>query len=192
LVVVLVKSFRPVYLTLAENLVKLDKKHLDAFKLWVCQEKHLVTEKLWPLVRVVLQSQEVESEKKFITILLKKVVTQVETILSGSSDCEQELLEMVSLLSQYSKSDKQLELWKKANGNKIDSVEDGLNASASAILLKYRMLITVQKISGGCDSRLMRSLRSGPKLQFKTSQGEIPTSGTKQGFCWRRNQTPKF
>jgi hypothetical protein len=188
LVVVLVKSCRPGYLTLAENLVKLDKKHLDAFKLWVCQEKHLVNEKLWPVV----QSQEFESEKKFITILLKKVVTQVETILAGSSDCEQELLEMVSLLSQYSKSDKQLELWKKANGNKIDSVEDGLNASANAILLKYRMLITVQKISGGCDSRLMRSLRSGPKLQFKTSQGEIPTSGTKQGFCWRRNQTPKF
>jgi hypothetical protein len=50
---------------------------------------------------------------------------------------------MVSLLSQYSKSDKQLELWKKGVGNKIDSVEDGLNASASAILLKYR------KISGG-------------------------------------------
>jgi hypothetical protein len=97
LVVVLVKSCRPGYLTLAENLVKLDKKHLDAFKLWVCQEKHLVNEKLWPLVRLVLQSQLFESEKKFITILLKKVVTQVETIIAGSSDCEQELLKMVAV-----------------------------------------------------------------------------------------------
>eukprot|EP00092_Neocalanus_flemingeri_P057326 GFUD01068113.1.p1 GENE.GFUD01068113.1~~GFUD01068113.1.p1 ORF type:complete len:1909 (-),score=640.60 GFUD01068113.1:4-5181(-) len=158
LVVVLVKTCRPNYLQLAECLVKLDRKHLDAFKMWVCHEKHSVTEKLWPLVRVVLQSQEFESEKKFITILLKKVVNQVETILTepGSSDCEQELLDMVSLLSQFSKSDKQLELWKKGVGERMESVEEALKLSANVILLKFRMLATVQKISGGCDSRLMR------------------------------------
>eukprot|EP00092_Neocalanus_flemingeri_P037911 GFUD01041266.1.p1 GENE.GFUD01041266.1~~GFUD01041266.1.p1 ORF type:complete len:1730 (-),score=625.36 GFUD01041266.1:48-5237(-) len=158
LVVVLVKTCRPNYLQLAECLVKLDRKHLDAFKMWVCHEKHSVTEKLWPLVRVVLQSQEFESEKKFITILLKKVVNQVETILTepGSSDCEQELLDMVTLLSQFSKSDKQLELWKKGVGERMESVEEALKLSANVILLKFRMLATVQKISGGCDSRLMR------------------------------------
>jgi hypothetical protein len=101
LVVVLVKSCRPGYLTLAENLVKLDKKHLDAFKLWVCQEKHLVNEKLWPVV----QSQEFESEKKFITILLKKVVTQVETILAGSLS----YLSIISRTSSWS-SGRKLEI----------------------------------------------------------------------------------
>jgi len=156
LVVVLVKSGNPTNLSLAECLVKLDKKHLDAFKVWVCQEKHLVTEKLWPIVRVVLQSQEFESEKKFITILLKRVVNQVEEIFTGASDCEEDLLEMVSLLSGYSTSDKQQELWKKAVGVRIDSVDDCLKASANSVLLKYKMLVTVQKKSGGCDSRLMR------------------------------------
>jgi len=158
LVLVLVKTCKPGYLQLAECLVKQDRKHLDAFKMWVCQEKHLVTEKLWSLVRVVLQSKEFESEKKFITILLKKVVNQVETILSnpGSSDCEQELREMVTLLSQFSRSDKQVELWKKAAGDRMESVGDAAKFSANEILLKFRILITVQKISGGCDSRLMR------------------------------------
>jgi len=158
LVVVLIKTSRPGYLHLAECLVKMDKKHLDTFKMVVCQEKHLVSDKLWPLVKVALENKEFESEKKFITILLKKVVNQVETIFSepSTSDCDQSLLEMVTLLAQFSKSDKQLELWKKATGERVESVEETVRPSAEVILLKYRVMITVQRIAGGCDSRLMR------------------------------------
>merc|ERR1719233_2861853 len=156
LVVVLVKSCKPSYLSLAECLIRLERKHLDSFKAMVCQEKHLVTEKLLPLMKVVLQSQDFESEKKFITIVLKRVVTQVENIISGKVEVEADLLDMVTLLSKNFKSDKQVELWKKAVGDKVDSVEDCLKDSADIVLLKVKILVTLQKISGSCDSRLMK------------------------------------
>jgi hypothetical protein len=156
MVVVLVKSCKPGCLHLAQSLVKLDKKHLDAFKLWVCQEKHLVSEKLWPLVKVVLQSEDFESEKKFITIVLKRVVNQVEDILCGNVEHDEELLQLVGLLSKYSKSEKQVELWKKASGERVDSIEECLKVSADIVLLKVKMLVTVHKISGGSDGRLMK------------------------------------
>ena len=156
LVVALVKSSRPAYLSLAECLVSLEKKHLESFKAMVCQEKHLVTERLLPLVRVVLQSQDFEGEKKFITIVLKRVVNQVENIINGKVEFGVELLDMVALLSRNSKSDKQVELWKKAVGDKVDSVEDCIEGSLDIVLLKVKILVTVQKISGSCDSRLMK------------------------------------
>jgi len=156
LVVVLVKSIKPDYLYLAECLVKEEKKHLDSFKAMVCQEKHLVTEKLWPLVRVVMQNQEFESEKKFITIVLKRMVNQIENTINGQVEFDEELLDMVNLLSKYTKSDKQIDLWKKAVGVKLDSVEDCLEVFVDIVMLKSKLLTPLQKISGGYDSRLMK------------------------------------
>jgi len=179
LVVVLIKSCRPSYLSLAECLVSLEKKHLESFKAMVCQEKHLVTEKLLPLMRVVLQSQDFESEKKFITIVLKRVVNQVENTISGKVEFEGELFDIVTLLSKNSKTDKQVELWKKTVGDKVDSVEDCLEDSVNIVLLKVKILVTLQKISGSCDSRLMKEcflpllhhignlLKLGPSMETK-------------------------
>ena len=63
---------------LVEALITGDKKHYEAVKTWVQQQKLSLNEKIWPLVRIILVDSEIHVEKKFRTIVLRQVVQQVE------------------------------------------------------------------------------------------------------------------
>ena len=94
---------------LVEALITGDKKHYEAVKAWVQQQKLSLNEKIWPLVRIILVDTEIHVEKKFRTIVLRQVLQQVE-----AGGCSPELEAMVSLLAPGRKTEKQLSLWVRA------------------------------------------------------------------------------
>ena len=109
LVTVLLRSPSEAHLKLVGALITGDKKHYEAVKAWVQQQKLSLSHKIWPLVRIILEDGELHVEKKFRTIVLRQLVQQVE-----AGGCSPELLAMVSLLSPGRKTEKQLSLWERA------------------------------------------------------------------------------
>ena len=133
-------------------------------------------------------------EKKFITIVLRHVVHQVE---SGQSTPE--LLEMIRLLScqaRNSRSEKQIELWQRGVKEKKEAKECIETDSESCTQVKTEVLATLQDISGkhcrylqefglkyvniagGMDTRLMREcflpLMHHISKNIKTSPENVP------------------
>jgi phage anti-repressor protein len=145
------------YILLASTLITTSKKHLDAFKSWVLEDKTRVSERLWPLLPKVFENPGFQNEKKFITILLKNVIVQIQNLLSNPKEGDYDLLiDITRHLCTFSKSEKQLELWTKCVADISDNIEECLDLFPSLLRIKYLILSTIHKISGGLDGRLMK------------------------------------
>ena len=121
----------------------------------MCQEKLKLDPKMWPLVKMIMQEKTLHLEKKFVTVVLRHVVSEVES--GDASDQLLEIVEILSSLAQVSCSDKQTQLWTRAAGEKRDS--DTCIRDDSALMTQVRTLVltTLQSVSkGGLDTRLMR------------------------------------
>ena len=145
LVTVLLRSPSEAHLKLVEALITGDKKHYEAVKAWVQQQKLSLSHKIWPLVRIILEDGELHVEKKFRTIVLRQLVQQVE-----AGGCSPELLAMVGLLAPGRKTEKQLSLWVRAGEVKRESQLAGHTEVHSLVLL------TLQENKGSLDTRIMR------------------------------------
>ena len=145
LVTVLLRSPTEGHMKLVEALIMGDKKHYEAVKTWVQQQKLSLNEKIWPLVKIILVDSEIHVEKKFRTIVLRQVVQQVE-----AGGCSPELVAMVSLLAPGRKTEKQLSLWVRAGEVKRESQLGGHTEVHSLVLL------TLQENKGSLDTRIMR------------------------------------
>ena len=130
---------------LVEALITGDKKHYEAVKTWVQQQKLSLNDKIWPLVKIILVDTEIHVEKKFRTIVLRQVLQQVE-----AGGCSPELLAMVSLLSPGRKTEKQLSLWLRAGEVKRET------QLAAHTEVHSRVLLTLQENKGSLDTRIMR------------------------------------
>ena len=129
-----------------EALLRGDRKHYEAVKAWVQQQKLNLDPKIWPLVRIILEDgQQLHVEKKFRTIVLRQVVQQVE-----AGGCSPELLAMVSLLAPGTKTEKQLSLWLRAAEVKRET------QLAAHTEVHSRVLLTLQENKGSLDTRIMR------------------------------------
>lgn len=154
LITVLLKDPNESNLKLLETILTLEKKHFEAVKTWICNEKQQLNHKVWPLVRLIIQDRDLHVEKKFVTIVLRQVMGQVEV--GGESP---ELVEMVELLAsqaRVSRTDKQTELWVRAGGAKRDLAECLEADSPGVTRIRAEVLMTLQDMSGGQDTRLMR------------------------------------
>ena len=78
LITVLLKDPNESNLKLLETILTLDKKHFEAMKSWICHEKQELSHKVWPLVKLIIQDRDQHVEKKFVTIVLRQVMGQVE------------------------------------------------------------------------------------------------------------------
>ena len=145
LVTVLLRSPTDSHMKLVEALIQGDKKHYEAVKSWVCQQKLKLSHKIWPLVRIILEDGEIHVEKKFTTIVLRHVVHQVE---AGESSAE--LLGMVELLVRGKKTEKQVSLWGRAGDVKRET------RTAGQTLVHSLVLGTLQESRGSLDTRIMR------------------------------------
>ena len=146
LVTVLLRSPSEAHLKLVEALITGDKKHYEAVKAWVQQQKLSLSHKIWPLVRIILEDGELHVEKKFRTIVLRQLVQQVE-----AGGCSPELLAMVGLLAPGRKTEKQLSLWVRAGQvSRETSRLPGHTAVHSVVLA------TLQDNQGSLDTRIMR------------------------------------
>ena len=145
LVTVLLRSPSEDHMRLVEALITGDKKHYEAVKTWVQQQKLSLNHKIWPLVRIILTDSDIHVEKKFRTIVLRQVVQQVE-----AGGCSPELLAMVSLLAPGTKTEKQLSLWLRAAEVKRET------QLAAHTEVHSRVLLTLQENKGSLDTRIMR------------------------------------
>ena len=112
-------------------------------------------------------------EKKFVTIVLRQVLGQVEE--GGESPELVEMVELLASLARVSRTDKQTELWVRAAGDKRDLAQC-LEDSPGVTRIRAEVLVTIQEMSGGQDTRLMRecllplmshiarSIKTEPKL----------------------------
>ena len=98
------------------------------------------------MVKLIVQDKVDHVEKKFITIVLRHVVHQVE---DGQSSTE--LLEMIRLLSSLarnSRSEKQIELWQRGVKEKRETKDCIETDTASFTQVRTEVLATLQDISG--------------------------------------------
>ena len=151
-------------------------RHLEAFKSWVLEEKGRMDRRFWTLVPKLFGQEEVHHEKKFVTIIVKNVVKEVEVVLKSGEPCEDQpmLQEVVQYLCQFTKSDKQLELWSKALGPRQEKQE--APASPALLLLRWSLLSTLHRSQGGQDGRMIKEVFL-PILQTLISALKPPKEG---------------
>ena len=176
LVTVLLRSPSEDHMRLVEALITGDKKHYEAVKTWVQQQKLSLNHKIWPLVRIILTDSEIHVEKKFRTIVLRQVLHQVE-----AGGCSPELLAMVALLAPGRKTEKQLSLWLRAGQVSRETRLPGHTAVHSLVLL------TLQDNQGSLDTRIMRECYL-PLLDhiaegLKTDPGSVLDLCTSAALC---------
>ena len=153
---VLLKNPIEANIELAKTLIMADKKHNDSVKSFICQEKLKLDHRVLPLVKLIMEDRSSHMEKKFITVVLRQVVGQIE-----AGEQSEELLDMVRVLSSQAAvtcSDKQSELWRRAAGDKRDS-EQCMGEHHVLTMLRTQVLVTLQTVTqgtGGLDTRLMR------------------------------------
>jgi hypothetical protein len=111
------------------------------------------------LIPKLFGDEGVKHEKKFVTIVLKSVVKEVEVALKSKDEADDysELLELVRYLCQFTRSEKQLELWIACLGPRPESPE-AANLPAGLLRLKWAVLGTVHREQGGQDGRLVREV----------------------------------
>ena len=154
LITVLLRNPNEVNLKLLQTILTLEKKHLEAVKTWICQEKQQLSPIIWPMVKMIIQDRDKHVEKKFVTIVLRQVISHVEEGGAGP-----ELLDMVRLLAslaRVSRTDKQTELWVRAGASKRELTQCLEDDSPWVTRIRTEVLITLQEMSGGQDTRLMR------------------------------------
>ena len=83
LVTVLLKNPNTSNLEFLETMLTSNHKHFETVKTWICQEKQQFSCKIWPLVKLIMSDKDHHVEKKFITIVLRHVMHQVEDKQSG-------------------------------------------------------------------------------------------------------------
>ena len=151
---VLLKDPNEANLKLLETILALEKKHFEAVKAWICHEKQQLSHKVWPLVKLIIQDRDQHVEKKFVTVVLRQVMGQVEE--GGESPELVEMVELLSSLARVSRTDKQQELWVRAGGVKRDLTQCLEADSPGVTRIRAEVLVTIQDMSGGQDTRLMR------------------------------------
>ena len=111
------------HLQLMKILLSTAASHLNAFKGWVIENKARMSNTFWPLFPVLFADDGMKHEKKFVTIVLKSVAKEVEVALVDPGKCTdpRKLFELVQYLCQFTKSEKQLELWTTCLGSKQES-----------------------------------------------------------------------
>ena len=116
-----------------------------------------MTSSFWTLFPVLFGDDGLKLEKKFVTIVLKGVAKEVEAALAEPSKItdQRRLLELVQYLCQFTRSEKQLELWTSCLGTKKESSADEAPPPV-LLLLRCNLLMTLQNQQGGLDSRLMK------------------------------------
>ena len=135
------------------------KSHLNAFKSWIIENKTRMSSTFWPLFPVLFaEPDHIKHEKKFVTIVLKSVSKEVEVALVEPGKCtdQRKLFELVQYLCQFTRSEKQLELWTTCLGSKQESSSVSSLHPPVLLLLRCTLLMTLQNQQGGQDSRLMK------------------------------------
>ena len=146
------------HIELLKTLLSSSHSHLNAFKGWVLENKMRMTSSFWTLFPVLFGDDGLKLEKKFVTIVLKGVAKEVEAALAEPSKItdQRRLLELVQYLCQFTRSEKQLELWTSCLGTKKESSADDEGPPPVLLLLRCTLLMTLQNQQGGLDSRLMK------------------------------------
>ena len=146
------------HIELLKTLISTDPSHLNAFKGWIFENKTRMSSIFWPLFPVLFVDDGMKHEKKFVTIVLKSVAKEVEVALVDPTKCsdQRKLLELVQYLCQFSRSEKQLELWTTCLGSKQETSSFVGSLPPVLLLLRCTLLMTLQHQQGGQDSRLMK------------------------------------
>ena len=167
----------PQHLALLAALVGHSAAHLEAFKAWVYEDKQRMSRHFWPLIPKLFGAEGATHEKKFVTIVLKRVVKEVEVALSSEEEVAglEELGSTVELLCRHTRSEKQVELWVGCLGARHEAPRPP--PPPRALLLRWTVLATLHRHQGGQDTRVAREVFL-PALAALTTALRPPKEGT--------------